>query len=216
MGALGRGALPQVGGLPTARLGRGKFCESPLVSFGGTLSGSTDPIAHRTAAQPGEPAGPHRLRRPQRWALGRAPRRPQAGGRLLGPARRLPAHLLRQRRAPRPGPLASHRSASNRPRIHPPIHPPTNTIYQSINPSLGQVPWEVGRGRVAGMGWTEAEELVVVMETGHVHWFSALGTFQQQQGLYCVRVPALFGCPPGNSSYLTSLLQGNGWRGRHP
>lgn len=29
---------------------------------------------------------------------------------------------------------------------------------------------------MAGMGWTEAEELVLVMETGHVHWFSALGT----------------------------------------
>lgn len=29
---------------------------------------------------------------------------------------------------------------------------------------------------MAGMGWTEAEELVVVLETGVVCWYSVLGT----------------------------------------
>ncbi len=47
-------------------------------------------------------------------------------------------------------------------------------IYSSAGVLLGQVPWELGR-KVVEFGWTDAEELVVVLETGVVHWYTLLG-----------------------------------------
>lgn len=54
-------------------------------------------------------------------------------------------------------------------------------IYSSAGVLLGQAPWELGR-KVVSMGWTEAEALVIISETGHVYWYTLLGQKMEQGG----------------------------------
>ena len=54
-------------------------------------------------------------------------------------------------------------------------------IYSSAGVLLGQAPWELGR-KVVCMGWTEAEALIVILETGHVHCYTLLGQKVEEGG----------------------------------
>ncbi|CAG8840556.1 15042_t:CDS:2, partial [Cetraspora pellucida] len=54
---------------------------------------------------------------------------------------------------------------------------PTIYIYTSAGKLMGQLEWD--KGCIIKMGWTDAEQLVVVMEDGYIRLYDIHGDFTQ-------------------------------------
>ena len=54
---------------------------------------------------------------------------------------------------------------------------PIITLYTSSGRQMGTIQWD--KGRIVGMGWTDAEQLICVLDDGTVRIYSIHGEFTQ-------------------------------------